>query len=66
MREVLTLLTWPDYISPATVRQFGKETGIDIELEIVPSAVELVERMRQPGLPTRLRGARVKCRWPLI
>ena len=51
MREVLTLLTWPDYISPATIRQFGKETGIDVELEIVPSAVELVERMRQPGLP---------------
>jgi spermidine/putrescine transport system substrate-binding protein len=46
MQTHITLLTWPDYINPLTLQQFGTEFGIKIELEIVPSAVELIERMR--------------------
>src|SRR5262245_37923246 len=45
----LTLLTWPDYINPLTLAQFETETGIGVRLEIVPSAVELLERMRADG-----------------
>ncbi len=48
----LTLLTWPDYISPETLSQFERESGVRIELEIVPSGVELVERMRSAGSPS--------------
>ena len=47
----LTLLTWPDYISPDTLRQFEAEFGVELRLEIVPSAVELLERMREAGQP---------------
>ena len=48
----LRLLTWPDYINPATVRQFEQEHGVRVELAIVPSAAELVARMqvRDPGV----------------
>jgi len=46
MDKTLTLLTWPDYISPQTLQQFESEFGIKVELQIVPSAVELVERMK--------------------
>ena len=46
MNKVLTLLTWPDYISPETLQQFESEFGIKVELELVPSAVELIERMQ--------------------
>jgi spermidine/putrescine transport system substrate-binding protein len=49
MTESLTLLTWPDYIAPETLEQFRAETEVTVQLEIVPSAVELVERMRAPG-----------------
>ncbi|MFH1185987.1 MAG: spermidine/putrescine ABC transporter substrate-binding protein [Chloroflexota bacterium] len=42
----LRLLTWPDYIDPHTLQQFEAEHGIGVELEIVPSAVELVGRMQ--------------------
>lgn len=45
----LTLLIWPDYISPATLQQFKSEYNLDVHLEIVPSAVELLDRMRAPG-----------------
>ncbi len=45
----LGLLTWPDYISPATLQQFEQELGAGVELEIVPSAVELVDRMQAGG-----------------
>jgi spermidine/putrescine transport system substrate-binding protein len=45
----LKLLTWPDYISPETLRGFESEFGTPVELEIVPSAVELVERMQTPA-----------------
>jgi len=44
----LKLLTWPDYISPQTLQQFEAEFGVAVELDIVPSAVELVERMQAP------------------
>ena len=49
MDKKLNLLTWPDYISPQTLRQFEAEFGVPIELDIVPSALELVERMQSPG-----------------
>jgi spermidine/putrescine-binding protein len=44
--RTLKLLTWPDYISPQTLQQFETEFGIPVKLDIVPSAVELVERMQ--------------------
>jgi len=45
MRHI-TLLTWPDYVSPLTLQGFEESCGIEVHLEIVPSAVELVERMQ--------------------
>jgi spermidine/putrescine transport system substrate-binding protein len=52
MGQTLTLLTWPDYIDPQTLQQFESEFGIRVQLEIVPSAVELIERMQteNPGV----------------
>jgi spermidine/putrescine transport system substrate-binding protein len=49
MKNILTLLTWPDYINPLTLQGFEKEFGVEIRLEIVPSAVELIERMQAAG-----------------
>jgi spermidine/putrescine transport system substrate-binding protein len=49
MQNTLTLLIWPDYINPKTIEQFEKEFGARVRVEIVPSAVELVERMRVVG-----------------
>lgn len=46
MEQHLTLLTWPDYVSPHTLKQFEEEYGARVEVQIVPSAVELVERMK--------------------
>ena len=48
----ITLLTWPDYINPLTLEGFEKELGVQVRLEIVPSAVELIERMQaeNPGV----------------
>jgi spermidine/putrescine transport system substrate-binding protein len=45
----LRLLTWPDYIDPLTLEQFEHEFNTKVELEIVPSAAELIERMRADG-----------------
>jgi spermidine/putrescine-binding protein len=52
MTKTLTLLTWPDYINPQTLQKFESEFDISVELAIVPSAVELVERMQtqDPGV----------------
>jgi spermidine/putrescine-binding protein len=52
MAQTLTLLTWPDYIDPQTLQQFAAELGISVQLEIVPSAVELIESMQtqRPGV----------------
>jgi spermidine/putrescine transport system substrate-binding protein len=52
MPKSLTLLTWPDYISPQTLQQFEAEFRVSVDLDIVPSAVELVERMQtqNPGV----------------
>jgi spermidine/putrescine transport system substrate-binding protein len=52
MSKTLTILTWPDYINPDTLRQFESEFDIAVRLDIVPSAVELIERMQQeePGV----------------
>jgi spermidine/putrescine transport system substrate-binding protein len=44
--KILKLLTWPDYISPQTLQQFESKFGITVELDIVPSAVELMDRMQ--------------------
>src|SRR5262245_42520451 len=49
MTQELTLLTWPDYINPRTLEQFENEYQAKVHLEIVPSAVELIERMRSGG-----------------
>ena len=49
MTQQLTLLTWPDYINPITLEQFESEFGVKVNLEIVPSAVELIERMKSGG-----------------
>lgn len=46
MSKTLKLLTWPDYISPQTLQQFESEFGVAVELDIVPSAGELLERMQ--------------------
>ncbi len=46
MTARLSLLIWPDYIDPATLFAFERETGIRVEPEIIPSSMELVERMR--------------------
>ena len=43
----MTLLTWPDYLAPSTLERFRIETGATVDLDIVPSAVELLARMRQ-------------------
>jgi spermidine/putrescine transport system substrate-binding protein len=52
MTQSLTLLTWPDYINPETIRQFVAEFGIEVQLQIVPGAAELIERMQSqsPGV----------------
>jgi len=47
----IKLLTWPDYVSPRTVQQFETEFGVGVELEVVPSAVELIERMKAGDRP---------------
>ena len=47
--NTLTLLTWPDYINPKTIEQFESEFSVKVHLDIVPSAVELIERMKSGG-----------------
>jgi spermidine/putrescine transport system substrate-binding protein len=42
----LTLLTWPDYINPASLSQLEQECGLKVVIETVPSALEMVERMK--------------------
>lgn len=54
MRDRLSVLTWPDYIDPATLEDFQRETGIRIELEIVPSSVEIIGRMQSAAQPPDL------------
>jgi len=51
MEQQLTLLIWPDYVNPKTLEQFELEFRIRVRVEIVPSAVELVARMRANGPP---------------
>jgi spermidine/putrescine transport system substrate-binding protein len=51
METELTLLTWPDYVNPLTLEQFELEFGVRVTVEVVPSAAELVERMRSPESP---------------
>jgi spermidine/putrescine transport system substrate-binding protein len=46
VNSTLILLTWPDYVDPLTLEGFEKEFGVEVRLEIVPSAVELIERMQ--------------------
>ena len=49
MGKRLSLLIWPDYIDPATLAAFERETGIHVDPEIIPSSMELIERMRSKG-----------------
>src|SRR5688500_4863139 len=49
MPKTLRLLLWPDYISPETLAQFTERYHIEVELEVVPSAVEMLARMRDSG-----------------
>ncbi len=51
MNDRLLLLTWPDYVSPATLATFERETGIRVQLEIIPSSVELIQRMKSSAPP---------------
>jgi spermidine/putrescine transport system substrate-binding protein len=51
MPNVLTILSWPDYVAPETIRQFEQETGARVNIEVVPSAVEMLERVRAAGEP---------------
>jgi spermidine/putrescine transport system substrate-binding protein len=44
----LTLLTWPDYISPSTLQAIG-DLGFEVALEFVPGAAQMIERMRAPA-----------------
>ena len=46
IRKTLTVLTWPDYINPQTIHQFESEFDVAVQLDIVPSAVELIARMQ--------------------
>lgn len=46
MNHALTLLTWPGYISPQTLQDFEAGFGTPVKLDLVPSALELVERMQ--------------------
>ncbi len=48
MRGTLIVLTWPDYINPLTLQQFQAMFNVDVHVEIVPSAVEMIDRMREP------------------
>jgi len=45
----LTLLTWPNYLSPQGKEEFEAEFELSLELEIVASADELLSRMRSEG-----------------
>ena len=47
--QKLTILTWPDYINPETLQRFESEFDVAVRLDIVPSAVELIERMQAPN-----------------
>jgi len=49
MEKQIALLTWPDYINPLTLQQFESEFEVKIDLDIVPSAVELIDRMKAGG-----------------
>jgi spermidine/putrescine transport system substrate-binding protein len=45
--DTLTLLSWPDYISPVTLRCAEDLLGLYIVIEVVPGAPEMLARMRE-------------------
>ena len=47
----ITLLIWPDYIDPTTLSAFERETGIGVDVEVFPSAVALLDRMKNGSRP---------------
>jgi len=51
LQKELTILSWPNYISPLTLEQFEGEFEARVQVEAAPSAVELMARMRAPGAP---------------
>lgn len=54
MTATLNLLTWPGYVSPATLEAFALETGITVELDAVSSVDEIVARLRRGEPPLDL------------
>ncbi len=54
MREHLSLLIWPDYVDPARLAAFERENGVQIQLEIIASAAEIIQRMKSPTTPPDL------------
>lgn len=54
MENELNILSWPDYINPATLEQFQQEFQTSLRVESVPSALEMMERMQQLTPPDLL------------
>ncbi len=42
----ITVLTWPDYIDPRSLREFEYEYAVRVVLQTVPSATEIVKRIQ--------------------
>ena len=51
MVNELNLLSWPDYISPATVEQFQKEFQVAVRVHSVAGAVEMMGKLHQATPP---------------
>lgn len=49
MSDRLSLLIWPDYVDPATLAAFEQESGLRVELEIVSSSLDILNRMMDGG-----------------
>ncbi len=48
------MLIWPDYVDPATLAAFERESGAEIELEVIASAAEIIRRMKSRTTPPDL------------
>ncbi len=48
-RRSIRVLTWPDYIDPRSLREFEAEYAVEVEVVVVRSSADLVERMRVNG-----------------
>jgi spermidine/putrescine-binding protein len=52
MSKSLRILIWPDYLAPENVRRFEAEFNLTVQLDIIPSAVELVQKVVNGDTPT--------------